>query len=465
MKGLAKKIAIIFVGLILFLYSIFAVFLWINQYQESKVVSNIKSVYSRKKSAHKLTLLKSGIASLKKRIDLIDTATESIELEFFIYELDSASKLITSRLIDASRRGVNVKILVDFSISVFKLAPIYVSELRKEGIDVRYYNTASNTRVISIQHRNHRKLLVIDSQSVFIGGRNIGNDYFDLSANYNFLDTDVLIEGDIVQDIRQSFYSYWESNYASKPKENIGKSLDFFVLDEASESIYNFLRENHLEIEKLNFISTCNDLAYVTDNPGVFVKNRQVYKRMELILKEANETIIAESPYLILRKDGLDLIHSLTKRGVSLEILTNSLKSTDAYYTVGALSLNLGQIKDTKTKLFAFKETTSPYPFSKKTKYGLHSKRGVIDSKHTLIGTYNIDPRSANLNSEVLVICRNNKDLAKEVIADIALRKDRSVELFKTDSPFFELIGDASFKYQVKFFLSLPLSRLFDFLL
>jgi putative cardiolipin synthase len=80
---------------------------------------------------------------------------------------------------------------------------------------VRYYNTISNSNFIAVQHRNHRKLLIVDERIVITGGRNIANEYFDLHQKYNFLDYDILVQGKIVKDIRQSFYSYWESYYAT----------------------------------------------------------------------------------------------------------------------------------------------------------------------------------------------------------------------------------------------------------
>ncbi|MCP4911598.1 MAG: phosphatidylserine/phosphatidylglycerophosphate/cardiolipin synthase family protein [Oligoflexia bacterium] len=465
MKAVAKKIILVITAFIFLIYLLFAFFLWFSEYKDRQILSEVKSIYSRKQTPHKLTLLNSGISSFKKRLDLIDQAKESIELEFFIYELDSASKLLTSKIVKAARRGVKVKVLVDFSVTVFKLAPVYAKKLIDEGVEVKYYNTASNSRIITIQHRNHRKLLVVDSKYVFIGGRNIADDYFDLSDHYNFLDSDVLIEGEIVNDIRKSFYSYWSSDYSSAPVTDEVSREDFFKLTPKTSEILSQIEKNSKEIELLNFQTTCDDISYITDNPGVFTSNRQVYKRLELILSKAKKSIVAESPYLVLRKDGLNLMKKLTNNGADLSILTNSLKSTDAYYTVSALSLSLSDIKETKARLFVFNESKSPYSFSKNTRYGLHAKRAVVDSKHSIIGTYNIDPRSANFNSEVLVICRNNEELAKAIIEDIELRKKYAIEPFKDKSPFLSLIRGASRADQFKFFLSLPLSRLFDFLL
>jgi putative cardiolipin synthase len=100
---------------------------------------------------------------------------------------------------------VRVRILVDFSAPVFELKPAYARLLGEAGVKVRYYNTSAMYRLVSIQHRSHRKLLIIDGDTVLTGGRNIANDYFDLSDHYNFLDSDLEVSGPIVKSVLESF--------------------------------------------------------------------------------------------------------------------------------------------------------------------------------------------------------------------------------------------------------------------
>src|SRR4029079_499833 len=125
--------------------------------------------------------------------------------------VDDASRLLTQALIKRAREGVQVRILVDFSAPVFKLKPAYARLLGEAGVKVRYYNTSAIYRIISIQHRSHRKLLIIDEATVMTGGRNVANDYFDLSDHYNFLDSDLEVSGPIVKTVLQSFDVYWKS--------------------------------------------------------------------------------------------------------------------------------------------------------------------------------------------------------------------------------------------------------------
>jgi putative cardiolipin synthase len=434
------------------------------------MVSNIKSIYARHKTEHNITLLKQGLSSLNKRINLIRNAKKSIEMEFFIYELDTSSRLITHELIKAAERGVKVRVLVDYSITVFKLGPEYTKYLNEKNIEVRYYNTISNSNFIAVQHRNHRKLLIIDEKSVVTGGRNIANEYFDLSPDYNFLDYDILVKGEITKDIRDSFFSYWDSDYASTPnfEDNVIHE-DFFNDKNTFNKVLAHLEKNQDKFKAFEKEYQCNDISYVTDFPGVLVSNRQVYKRIEKIVNESKESIVVESPYLVLREDGLTLIKKTVDRNVQFSILTNGLSTTDAYYTSSALALKLGEIKETGLGLAFYRGGTvyndySPF-HDKVSDWGLHSKRAVIDKKHTIVGTYNIDPRSANLNSEMIIICRNNKVLADAVLADINLRKEKSDKLDKNSFKVSSVTKNAQFESKMKFFLSIPVVYFLEFLL
>jgi putative cardiolipin synthase len=97
----------------------------------------------------------------------------------------------------------------------------------------------------------------------------------------------------------------------------------------------------------------------------------------------------------------------------------------------------------------------------------VHSKRGVIDGGTTLLGTYNIDPRSANLNSELMVVCRGQPELAAEVLASIAAREAASVRVIErgTIVQRSALLGESPLKQRIRFLLEMPLANLFDFLL
>ncbi len=420
------------------------------------------------KEPHTVALIDNGADSLALRLRSIENAKESIDLEFFIYELDESSRLTTQAIIGKARQGVKVRVLVDFSLAVFKLRPAYAKVMRDAGIEVKYYNTASLARFFSVHHRTHRKMLVTDGKEAIIGGRNIANDYFDLGPHYNFLDSDILVEGPAVKAMRESFDLYWNSIWAVLPEDDATDvaETDISVPSEKDTEALALIKS----IETKEFKTTCNDIRFITDYPGSGVNMRQVFPAIAKLMSDAKKEVLAESPYLVLRKDGQAVVKELTKRGVALKILTNSLRSTDAYYTVAPLIGNLNGIKTPGFKLYAY----GGYPLEdygrfppKSERWGVHSKRAVIDDDIVLIGTYNIDPRSANLNSELMLVCKGNKDLATHMRASIEARIHQSNMVLDGDGKpnVSALIADAETKDIIMMLIAMPLSSMFDFLL
>ena len=384
----------------------------------------------RSREPHAVALLDVGFDSLAARLKLIEEARQSIELEFFIYELDESSRLISQALARKAAQGVKVRILVDFAMPVFKLAPQVARTLEQAGVQVRYYNTSGIARFFAMQHRTHRKLLVVDRQKAIIGGRNIGNDYFDLSTHYNFLDSDLLIQGPIAAAIVDSFELYWASDWVTEPKD--------IAVDETDAPRINLLGNRTVAEERISAelrqhaaaprFSTCRDTHFVTDYPGSGVERRKVYTAIASLVQEAKQHIVVESPYLVLRDDGVALMQGVLQRGVKLQFLTNTLHSTDAFYAVASLADSLDRFAQANLEVWGYdgrplKQNARP-PASER--WGVHGKRALFDDRTVVVGTYNMDPRSANLNSELIVICRNNPELAAAMTASLKARLAQS---------------------------------------
>jgi putative cardiolipin synthase len=182
--------------------------------------------------------------------------------------------------------------------------------------------------------------------------------------------------------------------------------------------------------------------------------------------------VVGESPYFVLKWEGAGLVQSVTRRGVDLQVLTNSLQSTDAYYTVATLWRGLDKVADTGLTLRAFQKLHAGTVegaagvVAGSPRWGIHSKRAVIDSREYLIGTYNIDPRSANLNSEMILVCRDGPGIAQAARADILARMQGAPEIADHDRyDRAALIDGADLPSQARMFLATPLADLFNFLL
>lgn len=433
-----------------------------------------ESLEAHSTAPHRLLHLDQGAASFARRLALIEGARKSIELEFFIYNVDRAARLLTRALVKKAKEGVAVRVLVDFSAPVFQLKPAYAKLMADAGVKVRYYNTSSLYRVVSIQHRSHRKLLIVDGGTVLTGGRNIGDDYFDLSDHYNFLDSDLEVSGPIVSTVRASFDVYWNSHLSRDPDpaERVSAETEKFFLPEAGD--FDVLAKVKAEGEaylRSHPAHECRDLRFVTDFPNHGEASRKVFNAIVEELTRAKREAVVESPYFVIKKGGYQVLEDLQRRGVAVEVLTNSLASTDASYAVAALYPRLSWLAGYGLTLHAYGGKALPGQSTAigggEPRWGVHSKRGVLDSETTLLGTYNIDPRSANLNSELMLVCRGAPKLAAEVLASIAARRAASGLVLEKGKVVGrgELLGASPWKQRLRFLLEMPVANLFDFLL
>lgn len=441
---------------------------------------------------NKITIVESGIASFYERLELIRNARKNIEVEYFIYGVDSGSKLFTLELIKAAKRGVKVRMLIDASIAVLELDKYYARELEKFGIEVKYYNTANIYRVSSIQFRNHRKLLAVDDNFVITGGRNIENDYFDISPRYNFIDRDLLVEGPIVKTIRESFDKYFEHKISKdgktprKPKNILSdvkvesdkdyqRKKEKYLRDlrrynKKTSEAELFVQETEKDIDLRDRVyevgelmsreqrtHVCPEITYSTDLPGgnffkrikenYGTKYRGLRKTLNDKISTINKRIIISSPYVLNNRRSRYLMNMLMQKNVDITVYTNSLSSTDAIYIAANLYdkvfdwVRMG----IKVNLHPGNFIDNTYVVDNKVKdayWGTHSKTHVYEreledgtiERELMVGTYNIDNRSNFYNSEMAIFCKGNDDLIDELEEKISVRMSRAYELQKNGS-------------------------------
>lgn len=408
-----------------------------------------------------LTQITNGVAALQLRLEMIRRAKKTIEVEYFIFNTDMAGKIISRELVEAAKRGVKVRILVDKSIAVFQLDKYYAKELGKHGIEVRYYNEAFWLRISTVQFRNHRKLMVIDDQEAITGGRNIGDDYFNLSHHFNFNDTDVHVKGPIAKTMRLSFDKYFAHKISEKDafpeRETIGvgthdQTLDMRIqiYEEKTKLAEDFLLETDEEKairEKVEIIGkkylsqyksyACPETTFASDGPGAnfFARMSPNFDEKYKFIRKAifdkvtkiDKALTISSPYLIANSHSNRLMKMLLKKGVDITVYTNSLASTDAIYVAANLYYDMfkWRKKGIKIHLHDGQWISGSEEIDENiqhAKWGTHSKVQVYESKESsevMIGTYNIDNRSNFYNSEMAIFCKGNDEFTKTVKDEI----------------------------------------------
>ncbi len=438
----------------------------------------------KRNTNHEIKLLNNGLASLEERLQMIERAEISIDIEYFIYRVDKSAQLFTNALIKKSREGVKVRLLLDYFMVKSDLSPFYTHEMEQAGIAIKYFNTTATLNLFKGQYRNHRKVLLIDGVEAMTGGRNIGDEYFDLDQRYNFLDRDILIKGEIVTDIQKTFNDIWNAKYSKQVAREEMPSIDdsryqsegmanehTFKQDLAAwsnkvykavtfvkpidQNLENEIRAKGRQLLAQEYTGACQSIVFNSEYSTIGKDNRKnnriikhdILKRIE----NANKSVLIDSPYFIVNNELTRALDKALSKNVAVKLLTNSLNSTDAIYVYTVFdSMIKGWIKK-GIETYIFKgHRPEGYKviekFAGKSTFGVHAKTLIFDDKDVMIGTYNLDPRSANYNTEMTVTCENNPELAEVVKADIEMRIKESLHLDsnkKVDEAKFYQIGFA----------------------
>lgn len=447
---------------------------------------------------HDMRIINSGSASLYARIEMIRKAETSIELETFIFNKDTAGRLILKELLEAAKRGVKVRILVDKATINIKLNEYDAQLLKENGVELRFYNDSSILNLSTVQYRNHRKLLLVDDKEVITGGRNIADEYFDLSERFNFLDRDASVEGPIVKTMRESFDKFWKSEMTETPKP-VKVPEPYHPSVEGGESKYehelseynkktaaakNLLVPNSEDEKKLSFVLDtgkeklnemnkypCPEISFATDREGAgFLAslNERYNRRYRYLKKEISKwmkdkitsELTIDTPYFLDNNFTSDIGAQLSKK-VKVNVFTNSVSSTDAIHVASVFNDSINQFTPNEnfsayTYKGKFSEDGKVYSDAiKNATWGTHSKTMVFNENSFMIGTYNMDNRSSTYNTELAVFCSGSKPLTDDVLNSIKKRMSGSNKLNTDGVPddCSGLLGEASPSKKLLYYL------------
>lgn len=462
-------------------------------------------------SKHRITLLDSGVASLEARLMLIEKAQKSVELEYYIFktEKSKSTRLILQALHKKAQQGVRIRILVDRAPLVQNISEYLAQVLKDQGIQTKKYNETFILNIRKANHRNHRKLMVIDDQWAILGGRNISDKYYDLDSRYNFLDRDILVEGPIVRSIRASFDVFWNDkkskfydkvseptpqdygyqsvkemrrnqrrsetdrrayqsyirNYRSY-KKGMAEAHDLLTISENDQKLRSRIARVGIEKLKQEFSTDCDDIVFMTDFPEVKKRTKSLYDIMSSEISKSKSEVLIENPYFVVRPND-KLYESMSQRGVSVSVLTNSLYSTDNLFTATAFYSRVNALLKTGVNFHLYAGgplAGYDQDMVQSPRWGIHSKSMVVDTKHSVIGSYNFDPRSMNLNAELAVMCKNNPDFAQVLTEKIYQRMSNSFKLDENGSAenFHSKYSDSSDFKILMHYITMPFAAMIE---
>ena len=385
--------------------------------------------------------------ALTSRLDLIEAAESSIDVQYFIWQNDPSGVLVIDRMLAAADRGVRIRALID-DVQLEGLVSKINAITQHPNIEVRIFNPFSirfgmELRLFRLaefaidgnrlNHRMHNKLLVADNQVAIMGGRNIGDDYFGLSQRRNFVDTDLMLAGPVVPQLSAGFDTYWNSGWAVPSDDLLQLELASVALDAVRERIRDRLAE-HPELTTLVSTDRVEALAErllgahrlenaqpVVDDPDVAWGERpdQVADVLTELAESSQRKILIVSPYLVLTPTLLALGQSLNDRGVEVQVITNSLASNDVVIAHAAYARFRQSILDAGTELYEFRGDPEIALDQPGEHVSLHSKYILFDEDTVFLGSLNLDPRSLYLNTELGVILRS-ESLVQELTGHFA---------------------------------------------
>jgi putative cardiolipin synthase len=378
------------------------------------------------------SLVRQGGPAFMARLAMADLAEKTLDGQYYIWDGDTSGLILADRLLRAADRGVRVRLLIDDH---------YMSETRDANIaaldahpniEIRFFNPIRNRRwrVMSFlaefgraNHRMHNKLFVMDNAVAIVGGRNIADVYFGVRVDHNYRDLDVMNAGPIVNELSASFDLFWNSEWAlpvgAVVKEDATeRELAKFrtrLAEKLAATGYPYPFDEH-------FADLRTRLVHIRDNfiwaPGKVVVEHpsRVHTNADNVIalalrQRANEVereLLIESPYFILGDVTIERVRQLTSRGVKVRVLTNSAASHDVLPALAGYVNTRRKLLNAGVELYELRPDSNMKrdwsALAGQSKAALHAKSLVFDRKSVFIGSFNLDPRSTALNTEIGVL-------------------------------------------------------------
>jgi putative cardiolipin synthase len=394
-----------------------------------------------------LRLLDRGLDAFVARRALAEVAERSLDVQYYIWHDDTTGRLLTAALLRAADRGVRVRVIVDDIGTAPDDERLLLLDAHPQ-IEVRIFNPLA-TRKLRLfgmaldfergNRRMHNKSFTADNQATIVGGRNIGDEYFEARKDLAFGDLDLLAVGEVVSEVSASFDRYWNSSAAYPIRALARGDVDGRDLTALRTALAEFEQSQHagpyaqalrasgltqqllsgqLRFEGGQMRVLADDPAKVEqDEPDPGDQAAYLLPQMQPEFSALRSELFLVSPYFVPGEGGVERLKRLRDSGVRVRILTNSLAATDvpavhagyARYRRALLEagIELYEIRssagsgDAARPPSAAAGASSSPRLSGSSRASLHAKTIVFDCRHVFVGSMNVDPRSVLTNTEI----------------------------------------------------------------
>jgi putative cardiolipin synthase len=397
-------------------------------------------------------IISAGVDGFRLRMQMIDAAQRTLDLQYYIFRGDETGRMLTDSIQRAADRGVRIRLLVDDGDTVAGDEQI-LRLLAYPSVEVRIFNPSSyrgHSRLLRrldfvfhaprLDYRMHNKLLVADNALALVGGRNIGNQYFQIDPESQFADDDVLTAGPVVSELSATFDEFWNSDLAIPAKalaRTARPDADVVARTEHDRASRQSRAQppKAAAIDYASLVKTDEPFAGIVTGklPLVWAHAQVVYdspdkKRVSsgklpgrLItsavldsIREVQSEFLLITPYFIPAADELQVLKDLRRRQARVRVLTNSLESAPEitaesgydHYRVPLLEDGV-ELYEVRSLLGSVRGSGQTAKVSRYGNYALHAKMYVFDRQKLFIGSMNYDQRSKRINTEIGLIIQS----------------------------------------------------------
>jgi putative cardiolipin synthase len=374
-------------------------------------------------------LLSHGREAFIVRLALADLAARSLDMQYYVWDGDTTGRIIVEHVMRAADRGVRVRLLVDDPF--YKSSDSVKAALNAHpNIEIRLFNPLTNRRwsVLDfildfgrVNRRMHNKLMVADNAAAIVGGRNIGDIYYGVNTIANYRDLDVLAVGPVVPDLSGVFDLFWNSPStvpiaAIVDRAHGAADLDAIRIrlrDEIVAADYPYPIDQELGELATKSAELRDNLVWapgqiVADDPETIAPGKESDEVVAFIrgrVAELTKELLVESPYFVLPAMAQATVKALHERNVRVRVLTNSLASNDMLPAHSGYAKTRRRLLENGMELYELRPDTDAFRKgwslrSGRSSAALHTKAMAFDGKAVFIGSFNLDPRSAAINTE-----------------------------------------------------------------
>jgi putative cardiolipin synthase len=382
-----------------------------------------------------LLLLPQDRQAFVARFALAAQAERTLDLQYYLWKSDNTGLALVHQVLKAADRGVQVRILMD-DIYHTGRDRAYRTLDQHPNVQVRLFNPIGNRglgrwgnflgRKSELNHRMHNKIFLVDNAAAILGGRNIGDDYFGIDPKIIFHDLDVLAVGPVAQEAGAAFDLYWNSDRAypmtvvdpaELPPDALDQwrdDLDAHIGDFIDRLPYAVPLEGEALVNELEVLEerlTWAEAEVIVDPLDRFNGGGEpsVFERLGDQLKgEVRDEVVIQTAYLIPTQEGVDLIAEHIDKGIRYRVMTNSLLSNNHISVHGHYQKYRKPLLEAGVELYELRADTELIEYYRETDQkladsnaGLHTKAFVLDGRFSIVGSYNMDPRSRIWNSEI----------------------------------------------------------------